>query len=156
VRRSYEKQRFEYADYAKFGDKVFPRSIRVFEEGRKLLEIKADDLAAPPVPRAELFQHDDRARRMASCERWLTWPSKKVPPLYPPDARASHQQGTVILYALVSGDGRVVQTNVLQSAGASLDEATREAVRQWTYPPPSCGVTLLETEAEISVNYELQ
>jgi len=152
----FQKHRYEYGDYVKFGDKIFPRSIRVFEEGRKVLEMSADDLAVPQDARAELFQHDDRARRMASCERWATWPSKKVAPHYPPDARAAHYEGTVVLYALLSADGQVEQTKVVRSAGSSLDEASNEAVRQWIYPPPTCGPVPLETEAEITVNYELQ
>ena len=93
---------------------------------------------------------------MAPCERWTSKPPVKVPPHYPPDARAARQQGTVILYALVSPDGRVEQTSVLESAGASLDRAAVEAVRQWGYPPVNCGTAPLATEIEAEVRFELR
>jgi len=152
----WQNRRFEYRDYGKFGDKVFPRSIRVFEDGFKVLDMAADDLAAPPAYKPDVFQHDGSARQMAPCERWPTTPSGKVPPHYPSDARASRQQGAVTLYVLVSPDGRVEQADVLESAAASLDRAAAEAVRQWTYPPVSCGTAPLETEIEVSVNFTLR
>ncbi len=152
----WQYKRFEFRDYSKFGDKVFPRSIRVFERGVKVLEIGADDLTPPPAYKPDVFLHDGAARQMAPCERWPPTPSVKVPPHYPPDARSAHQQGTVILYAFVSPDGRVEQTSVLESAGASLDRAAVEAVRQWGYPPVNCGTAPQATEIEVAVNFELR
>lgn len=152
----YGQERFEYADFSALGGKFFPKSIRVFERDSKVLEINADALTNLADTRPELFQHETTARRMASCERWHASPSTKVAPQYPISARSAHQQGTVILYLLLSGQGVVEKTFLLQSAGSALDQSAIEAVKRWVYSPTGCGSVPLETEMEASVNYELR
>jgi len=147
--------RFEYSDFGKFGSKIFPGSIRVYESNDKVLEITADELRAPSDTRDVLFQHDAGAHHLSICARSPKL-LKKIAPQYPPEARRKHEQGTVILYALLSGSGEVEKTRVLQSAGASLDESAKAAVQQWVYTPPSCGVSPLEMEIEVQVIYELR
>jgi TonB family protein len=147
--------RFQYADFANFGDKIFPRSIQVDESGREVLNLKTDDLTSPANPRSELFRHDSSARQLALCERWPTQPITKVPPRYPPEARSAHEEGTVVVYALLSGEGYVEKTAVIESAGRALDQATLDAVQHWTYPPAKCGARSLGTEIEIRVNYSI-
>lgn len=156
VNEAYGQERFEYGDFSTFGGKLFPKSIRVYEQDNKVLEINADALTAPADSRPELFQHTTTAHRMASCERWYVVPGTKVAPQYPESARAAHQQGTVILYLLLSGRGEVEKTSVLQSAGRALDQSATEAVKRWVYSPIKCGPVPLETEIEVSVNYELR
>lgn len=149
-------ERFEYDDYSKFGDRIFPKTIRVYDSGNAALNISVADLAPPQDSRPDLFQRGTDARQMAPCERSpAERPSKKVAPQYPPEALSSHQQGTVTLYALLSGDGGVEETRVLGSAGASLDRAAAESVRQWMYAPVKCGAGL-PTEIEVRVNFSLR
>lgn len=156
VRESFGKQQFEYGDFSKFGGKIFPKSIRVYEADSRVLEIRADEISAPGDSRPELFQHPATSHRMAACERWPAEPVKKVAPQYPEPARRSHQQGTVTLYALLSDQGTVEKTTVLESAGDSLDRSAAEAVKHWEYAPLECGTAPLPTEIEVQVNYELR
>lgn len=65
------------------------------------------------------------------------------------------QEGTVVLYALLSPDGQVQRLKVLESAGKSLDQSALQAVRQWRYATVRCGTTPLPFETEIRVNYSL-
>jgi len=148
-------QRFEYADFGKCGSKIFPKSIRVYESGVQVLDISADNLMAPSDPRNELFLHGAGARHMAACEKSPKL-IKRLPPQYPPAATSAHQQGTVILYTVLSDQGTVEKTSVLQSAGDNLDKSAAEAVTQWVYSPPACGTVPLPTEIEVQVNYELR
>ncbi|HKV82858.1 MAG TPA: energy transducer TonB [Candidatus Sulfotelmatobacter sp.] len=148
-------QRFEYGQFGKFGGKIFPKSIHVYESGERVLDISADNLSSPSDSRDELFQHGPGAHQMAACERWPKL-VKKVAPQYPPAARAAHQQGDVILYTLLSDKGTVETTTILQSAGDSLDRSAAEAVKQWIYAPPACGATPFQMEIEVRVNYELR
>jgi TonB family protein len=148
-------QRFEYGDFGKFGGKIFPKSIRVYESGEQVLDISADNLSSPSDSHDALFQHGSGARQMAACERWPKL-IKKVEPQYPPAARAAHQQGDVILYTLLSDQGRVERTTILQSAGDNLDRSAADAVKHWVYSPPACGATPFQTEIEVRVNYELR
>lgn len=156
IRASFGKQRFEYSSFSKFGTKSFPKIIRVYESDRRVLDIQADELTPPSDPRPELFEHRGSGRRMAGCEIWPAEAIKKVAPQYPSEARAAHQQGTVGLYILLSEQGTVEKNTVVQSAGVSLDQSAMEAVKQWQYPPPTCGGPPLPTEIEVQVNYELR
>ena len=153
---STRNKRFEYADFDKFNGKFFPKSIRVYEDDSKVLEITADDLGAPHEPQPEMFQHQPDARQMAPCELWPADATKKIPPEYPPAARNIHQQGTVTLYALLSGDGTVSKTSVLTSASSTLDQSAVDAVKQWLFPPAACGAIPLNSEVEIQINYQLR
>jgi protein TonB len=58
------------------------------------------------------------------------------PPRYPMDSRRKHEQGTVVLSVTLGVDGKVSSVSVQRSSGfASLDNAAREAVRQWRWAP---------------------
>ncbi len=84
-------------------------------------------------------------------------PVKKVVPEYPKDARASHIEGTVLRYALLSSDGTVQKVKVLQSAGTLLDQAALHAVQQWGSSPTDCGSgRRLPAEIEVTVNFALR
>jgi len=58
----------------------------------------------------------------------------KVPPEYPPSARASGIQGVVQLQALIVEDGTVADVRVMKGV-SGLDEAAMAAVRQWRFKP---------------------
>lgn len=56
------------------------------------------------------------------------------PPVYPPLARASHLEGTVIIDAVIDANGNVVQARVVSGPALLLQSALR-AVAQWRYQP---------------------
>src|SRR5262249_32866444 len=98
VEEQYLLEKFEYENFATYGDKIYPRTIRVYTDERQVLGVTAEELVAPLDPSPELFQPSPGARQFAVCERWPPTPARKVPPSYPPAARQAHQQGTVTLY----------------------------------------------------------
>lgn len=55
-------------------------------------------------------------------------------PEYPPDARKSQVEGTVLVQARVGIDGRVMQARILHSI-APLDAAAMDAVARWRFRP---------------------
>lgn len=59
---------------------------------------------------------------------------KRVDPVYPEMAVAAQVEGVVILEAVVDREGRVEDVQVLRSLPL-LDNAAKEAVRQWRYSP---------------------
>jgi TonB family protein len=59
---------------------------------------------------------------------------KKVDPVYPQEAREKGIQGVVILEGRIDESGRVTGVMVLRSV-PGLDEAARNAVKQWVYEP---------------------
>jgi len=59
------------------------------------------------------------------------------------------------LYAALAADGSVDHVKVVETAGASLDTAAMQAVKQWVYAPLTCGGQPLPTEIEVHVNFSL-
>jgi GWxTD domain-containing protein len=75
-------------------------------------------------------------------------------PVYPPEARAAHIQGEVVLHALISKDG--VTENVYAISGPpELIGCSIDAVRQWKYKPYLLDGEPTEVETTITVNYSL-
>ena len=59
---------------------------------------------------------------------------KSAPPTYPELARSTHVTGDVILDALIDADGNVRNVKTV-SGPVLLQQAARDAVRQWMYEP---------------------
>lgn len=76
----------------------------------------------------------------------------KVDPVHPDAARLAHLQGAVVLRAVISSDGRVVN---LQSVGGPepLARAALEAVRWWRYDPYLLNGTPVEVETTIQIPF---
>jgi TonB family protein len=60
-------------------------------------------------------------------------PLRKVDPKYPPELRASHVDGEVILYAIIRKDGRVDSIQLVHSVDPRLDSNAMEALAQWKF-----------------------
>lgn len=79
----------------------------------------------------------------------------RVEPVYPPIAKSTGVQGTVLIKALISPDGRIEQAQVV-SGSPLLSPAALEAIRQWRYRPYILNGGAIEVETEITVNFVLQ
>jgi protein TonB len=80
---------------------------------------------APPAPPA-VVQAGDLGAQMVSGR----------PPRYPVDSRRQREQGVVLLALTLGIDGRVSSISIARSSGhARLDNAARDAVRQWRWSP---------------------
>ena len=149
-------KRFEFSDYLKAGDKMYPRHIRVLYHKKEVLIAHVDT----PVPLADNaaidFQRPPGAIQLSDCDKSALELINRVAPHYPEEARARHIEGTVVMYTLISGDGRIAKIRVLESAGDSLDRAAMEAIQQWTYKRAACTANALPLETEIAVNFALQ
>lgn len=81
----------------------------------------------------------------------------RVQPIYPESARAAGVQGTVLLHAVVSKDGRPLSLQVLNSqVNPDLARAAVEAVSQWRYQPTLLNGEPVEVDTVIQVNFTLQ
>jgi hypothetical protein len=97
--------------------------------------------------RGELYTEADRVTRMFShkplagstsaLQHVYFWKKKpgmqKVPPIYPPIAKAAHVSGTVKLIASVAVDGQVSQIAPISGPPMLIGSAI-DAVKQWIYP----------------------
>jgi protein TonB len=77
-----------------------------------------------------------------------------VSPGYPMLARQMKVQGSVILRALISKDGRIQDLHLL-SGPHILAAAAQDAVRQWRFKPHYVDDQAVETQAKITVNFTI-
>ena len=80
--------------------------------------------------------------------------TKNVAPQYPEMAKRARVQGTVILEATISPQGRVSEVKVLRGI-PMLDEAAMSAVRQWNYTPTLLNGTPVPVIMSVTVNFKL-
>jgi protein TonB len=78
----------------------------------------------------------------------------KVLPTYPPLARSARIQGTVVLQAMISKLGTIVNLRLL-SGHPLLAPAAIDAVSHWRYRPYILNNEPVEVETQITVNFSL-
>lgn len=78
----------------------------------------------------------------------------RVEPVYPPLARTTRIQGSVVLAAVISRAGTIEHLQVL-SGHPMLVKAALEAVSQWRYRPYVLNGDVIEVETQITVNFKL-
>jgi len=79
---------------------------------------------------------------------------KRVQPVYPPQARQMHLEGTVQLLASIHKDGSI--SGIKQLSGDTiLGRAAIDAVRQWKYKPYFLNGEPVEIQTQITVNFKL-
>lgn len=79
----------------------------------------------------------------------------KVQPVYPPEARRERIQGTVILRAMISKEGRIADLRLI-SGPKELAPAAIGAVQQWRYRPYLLLGNPVAVDTEIQVNFQLR
>jgi periplasmic protein TonB len=81
---------------------------------------------------------------------------KNPPPEYPNSARKRNQQGTVMLYVLVSKEGAPISIKVEKSSGhASLDESALRAVKEWKFIPARRGSSPVEASVIVPIKFQI-
>jgi periplasmic protein TonB len=78
----------------------------------------------------------------------------RLQPQYPALARQARVQGTVVLRAVISRDGRIENLQVI-SGHPLLLKSAEDAVRQWRYRPYYLNNEPVEVETQVTVNFTL-
>ena len=76
-------------------------------------------------------------------------------PAYPPIAKASGTQGTVVLQATISRSGTIENLRVV-SGSVMLQQAAMDAVKEWRYRPYLLNGEPVEVETTVNVVFKLQ
>jgi TonB family protein len=150
---------YEFGDYSRLGNKLYPRTLQVLEEGRLAVEAKVEELVPEEGSSPTLFVPPQGASELPYCSPLSITPGKlltRVTPSYPGLAKMSRQSGTVVMHTVIAPDGTPKDLTVVQTAGNVLDEAALEAVRLWRYKPYRCNGTPIQVETLIYVNFSLQ
>ncbi len=80
---------------------------------------------------------------------------EKRVPVYPPIAKATGTQGTVVLQATISRSGTIENLRVV-SGPALLQQAAVDAVKAWRYRPYLLSGDPVEVETTVNVVFKLQ
>src|SRR2546429_189740 len=118
------------------------------------VDVKAGGFAKPAAPGTLEKQKAMRIRIGGNVEaaKLVT----KVQPIYPASAKERGAQGSVLLHAIVSKDGRPLSMQVLNSQiDPELARAAVEAVSQWRYQPTLLNGEPVEIDTTIIVNFSL-
>jgi periplasmic protein TonB len=76
-------------------------------------------------------------------------------PEYSEEARKAKYQGTVVLWLVVSPDGRPQQIRIQRALGMGLDEKAIEAVKQWKFEPARKDGQPVPVMINVEVNFRL-
>lgn len=123
-----------------------PPAGRESVTARRPAESRAGD-APPPAsqPHSEM-QSGDRSAH----------PSISPPPRYPMAARRRGQQGRVLLRVTVSPTGAPDDVQLMESSGsAALDDAAKDAVRQWRFHPAVRNGVAIGTRLDVPIRFRL-
>ena len=79
--------------------------------------------------------------------------TRKVDPAYPTQLMRENVAGTVILYAVIHGDGTVGNVRVLRGVDDRLDRYAAEALAQWKFEPATKNGTAVDVEATFQIPF---
>jgi protein TonB len=115
--------------------------------------VSAPRLGLPPAPAATTVP-PARIRIGGSVQ--ATRLVSMTKPQYPPDCKAEGVEGVVLLRAVISRDGDLLNLDPInQLVDRRLVEAAMNAVRQWRYEPTRLNGDPVEVITEIQVNFTL-
>ncbi|HET8921985.1 MAG TPA: TonB family protein [Candidatus Acidoferrum sp.] len=102
----------------------------------------------PPPPQPRPTKRIVRAGSLLKAPRQ----TYSVNPEYPPLARQTRIQGTVVVDAIIDEKGNVVQAHAV-SGHPLLIEAALKAVLQWKYEPTSLNGQPISVDLQVEVNF---
>jgi len=130
---------FEYSDYVAFGQKSFPRSLRLIQFGKPAVEVGVEELAVIPEPSPHLFNPPENATLWPRCGRTEPPRALKTPsPSYPERARRARAAGVARAYVVVGPDGKIHYSSVVRTPGEDFSAAIQKTLRKWRFQPAMC------------------
>jgi hypothetical protein len=153
--------RYFFSNYQSFGNKTFPRTIRVdYVSGHEMLEVDAIRIDRMTKPDPKLFAALPGVKEEEGgkgCRRALKKAKliKQVMPVYPKKAKDEYIGGVVVLHATVGANGAVHALWPLESPSSLLTVSALTAVRQWRYQPTVLCRQPVHVHTIITVVYRL-
>jgi TonB family protein len=153
----FEISRIEYSAFNAVAGKLVPYEIRALKGRKVVAEVRVVEIAKLNPKSPGLFKVPANAEFWAQCNDMKKQElENRVVPRYPASARANHEQGRVIVYAVVEPDGSLSHLTIIQAVAPDLDAAAVEAIRQWHFKPAACGQTPIRVETSIGTDFWLE
>lgn len=130
----------------KFRTPEIPRQRPVMKD---ILEMAEADLPTEPAPATP--------QSLGTTETTPARLLKNPSPVYPADAVEKGIEGLVVLRVTITVDGHAAAVSIAESSGyPSLDQAAREAVRNWQFQPASRDGESVKWTARLPVRFRLR
>lgn len=111
---------------------------------------QAPQVAQPPA--AAPTQKPTRIRVSGKVQQAML--VHQVMPVYPPDAKAAHISGTVLLHVIIDKGGAVEKVEYI-SGPPELKTSATDAIKQWRYKPTLLNGEPVEVDTTIKVVFTL-
>jgi TonB family protein len=152
-----EISRIEYGAFNVAGGKLVPYEIRALRDGKVIATVKILEITNITEENPAHFTVPVNSEFWAQCDDLQEAELiDRTQPVYPPSARANHEQGRVILYAVLEADGLPSHLTIIRHATPGLEAAAVEAVRHWHYKPAACGQIAIRIETSIETDFWLE
>jgi len=145
----------DFLDYALAGTQLYPQKVKIFD--RILVPIEVDQISVTPAPLTdEIFKVPDNAVEVETCEAKQLPEAKSTPePDFPITAREAGRQARVVVYALITKEGRVSAVQVLSTDSYGFGRNVEEKVKAWRFKPAMCNGHPVATEMNVEVDFRL-
>jgi len=147
------KRECEYQDYLRFGERMFPRTIRCLQDHVPVLEQTVVELVAQPAPDAALFGPLTGGTESANCTGVKPPTAVYTPAPVPP--KFTNPEHPVVLWLIVGTDGAPRDIKVARSVDKAFDGAALEAVQRWKFKPATCDGEPFEVQINVNVNFQV-
>jgi len=156
---------YEYDQVVKTQERYLAKQVVIMNGNQKAFsvaietidEITSEDSSLVPPVDATLVKVSARRQTDNKNESDITVGSlvKKTEPDYPLFAKIAHDQGTVVLAAVVGTDGRIHDLEAIASPSPLLAKSAEDAVKKWEYKPYLLNGNPVEVEIMVHVNFTL-
>jgi|HubBroStandDraft_6_1064221.scaffolds.fasta_scaffold206365_1 TonB family protein len=145
----------DYSSFHKIGDHWLPYKIACSEDRHHQLDVAIVEISPEPSPDPALFTPPPGATELGVCEQKSKPPRPAVArsPRWPP---ASDQKSQVTVSIVVDTKGIPQDIKVVDSAGASFNEAAVNTVRSWRFFPATCGGDPMPMRINVQVQFPRQ
>jgi TonB family protein len=146
----------EYSDFHSVAGEILPFEARATNDGRLIASMKVTAVGSFAEKDGALFSVPANAEFWAHCDDMQGAKlAHQTMPVYPTAAKANHEQGTVVFYAVVEADGSVSHLAPIRMATPDLVASAADALRTWRYKPATCDGKPIRLETQISVVFTL-
>jgi TonB family protein len=149
--------RNEYSNYLDWNGKRIPGKILVIEGGSEKIEFQVQSVEPWQAGESSAFNVPQGAEEYGNCAGMKAPEGRRTPmPHYPHGPGGEAPEGYVDLYVVVEPDGTLKRPTVVRSAGALLDAAALEGIRQWQFKPATCQDKPVRAKTVIEVGFSFR
>jgi TonB family protein len=148
-----------YDNVAKFQGKFLARAIQTVAGQQKLFNATVDAVGPfdPSVsaltPAKDAILKPDPVQSTGQVK--IGSLVKRQQPQYPPEAKLQRQQGTVLIDAIISTDGKIKDPRVISSPSPLLSASSLDAISHWEYEPYLLNGAPVEVDTMIAMTFVL-